>query len=251
MRILEGVGTLIQLGGLMARLCKMVRICTILVIAELTRPTEHKTRAFYHLVLSHCNKEVLLCTSKQRSEMIPLLIVLLYGPLGLSRHINTALSEPLVSVPPTAWHFFVSSLGKIHIPLRSIYCEKKLWRPSTGDMWPCSDWTRTNSPEESIQPSLWFSNALMSFHNRTGRQVFPFSRDFPTCTETFSHCERSEPQPTCPVFFPHRRHMTWQSPSFVPTPFPAAKVTIKCTYVCLHNPKYIKLGFKHISVSKV
>ena len=26
MRILEGVGTLIQLGGLMARLCKMVRI---------------------------------------------------------------------------------------------------------------------------------------------------------------------------------------------------------------------------------
>ena len=26
MRILEGVGTLIQLGGLMARLCKMVRL---------------------------------------------------------------------------------------------------------------------------------------------------------------------------------------------------------------------------------
>ena len=131
MRILEGVGTLIQLGGLMARLCKMVRICTILVIAELTRPTEHKTRAFCHLVLSHCNKEVLLCTSKQRSEMIPLLIVLLYGPLGLSRHINTALSEPLVSVPPTAWHFSVSSLGNIHIPLRSIYCEK-----SFGDLLP-------------------------------------------------------------------------------------------------------------------
>ena len=134
MRILEGVGTLIQLGGLMARLCKMVRSCTILVITELTRPTEHKTGAFCHLVLSQCNNEVLLCTSKQRSEMIPLLIVLLYGPLGLSRRVNSALFEPLVlSVTSTAWHFSVSPLRKIHIhiPLRSIYCEK-----SFGDLLP-------------------------------------------------------------------------------------------------------------------
>jgi hypothetical protein len=36
MRILEGVGTLIQLGGLMARLCKMVRSCSALAITELT-----------------------------------------------------------------------------------------------------------------------------------------------------------------------------------------------------------------------
>ena len=61
MRILEGVGTLIQLGGLMARLCKMVRSCSALTIIELTTGrTEHKTGAFCHLVLSHCDNEVLL-----------------------------------------------------------------------------------------------------------------------------------------------------------------------------------------------
>lgn len=69
MRILEGVGTLIQLGGLMARLCKMVRSSPISDIAELTRPAEHKTGAFCYLVLSHCNNEALLCTSRQHSEM--------------------------------------------------------------------------------------------------------------------------------------------------------------------------------------
>ena len=36
MRILEGVGTLIQLGGLVARLCKMVRRVRLLVDPELT-----------------------------------------------------------------------------------------------------------------------------------------------------------------------------------------------------------------------
>jgi hypothetical protein len=41
MRILEGVGTLIQLGGLMARLCKMVRSSTILLITELTADTQN------------------------------------------------------------------------------------------------------------------------------------------------------------------------------------------------------------------
>jgi hypothetical protein len=41
MRILEGVGTLIQLGGLMARLCKMVRSYSILVITELMIDTQN------------------------------------------------------------------------------------------------------------------------------------------------------------------------------------------------------------------
>jgi hypothetical protein len=36
MRILEGVGTLIQLGGLVARLCKMVRTAEFLLSLKLT-----------------------------------------------------------------------------------------------------------------------------------------------------------------------------------------------------------------------
>jgi hypothetical protein len=41
MRILEGVGTLIQLGGLMARLCKMVRSCSTLAVTELTADVQN------------------------------------------------------------------------------------------------------------------------------------------------------------------------------------------------------------------
>ena len=37
MRILEGVGTLIQLGGLVARLCKMVSVVRLFSVTELTQ----------------------------------------------------------------------------------------------------------------------------------------------------------------------------------------------------------------------
>ena len=134
MRILEGVGTLIQLGGLMARLCKMVRICTILVIAELTSPTEHKTRAFYHLVLSHCNKEVLLCTSKQRSEMIPLLIV---SPVWAIGTLTAYKHRPLRTIgvrPPNGVALLRVIAGKDSYTSAFDLLRKKLWRPSTGDM---------------------------------------------------------------------------------------------------------------------
>ena len=51
MRILEGVGTLIQLGGLVARLCKMVRnLHSSFLSQTLHRPTEHKTPAFCRVV---------------------------------------------------------------------------------------------------------------------------------------------------------------------------------------------------------
>jgi hypothetical protein len=51
MRILEGVGTLIQLGGLVARLCKMVRITHGYFLSQTShRPTEHKTPALCRVV---------------------------------------------------------------------------------------------------------------------------------------------------------------------------------------------------------
>jgi hypothetical protein len=48
MRILEGVGTLIQLGGLIARLCKMVSIllCSSTVLWLIDLATEYATGAF-------------------------------------------------------------------------------------------------------------------------------------------------------------------------------------------------------------
>jgi hypothetical protein len=58
MRILEGVGTLIQLGGLMARLCKMVRTYSILVFSAHDRRVEHKTGAICCLDLFCRNNEV-------------------------------------------------------------------------------------------------------------------------------------------------------------------------------------------------
>jgi len=72
MRILEGVGTLIQLGGLMARLCKMVRSYSIFVFSAHGRRAEHKAGAICHLDLSRRNSGVMVCTSQlleQCSEM--------------------------------------------------------------------------------------------------------------------------------------------------------------------------------------
>jgi len=72
MRILEGVGTMIQLGGLMARLCKMVRSHSILVFSAHDRRAEHKTGAICYLDLSLGNGEVLIYTPQtldQCSEM--------------------------------------------------------------------------------------------------------------------------------------------------------------------------------------
>jgi hypothetical protein len=72
MRILEGVSTLIQLGGLMARLCKMVRSHSILVFSAHDRRAEHKTGAICYVVLSRRNNEVMICMSQtleQCSEM--------------------------------------------------------------------------------------------------------------------------------------------------------------------------------------
>lgn len=48
MRILEGVGTVLQLAGLLARLCKLVSWSLFLAGIQLTQKSlaEHETRAF-------------------------------------------------------------------------------------------------------------------------------------------------------------------------------------------------------------
>ena len=64
MRILEGVGTLIQLGGLMARLCKIVSSISRLISGVPNLPKswlEHQARAFPAITLELiCGKVVSL-----------------------------------------------------------------------------------------------------------------------------------------------------------------------------------------------
>lgn len=51
MRILEGVGTLVQLGGLIARLCKMVRTARHLSYSyEAHLLSEHEPKSFQNII---------------------------------------------------------------------------------------------------------------------------------------------------------------------------------------------------------
>jgi hypothetical protein len=49
MRILEGVGTLLQLAGLVARLCKMVIFLSVFVTKTLTICSEFEAGAVHHI----------------------------------------------------------------------------------------------------------------------------------------------------------------------------------------------------------
>lgn len=56
MRILEGVGTLVQLGGLVARLCKMVgQYITFQLTQSAHNFTEHESRPLQNIVIWLCS----------------------------------------------------------------------------------------------------------------------------------------------------------------------------------------------------